>query len=82
MSINNNQGFAAKNVYPSEQGLHIECSSQEEAQAAYADCKQKGMNVELDGTTVTWRFHNPKKPIPMSIPLPVFDKGIDSKPLN
>jgi hypothetical protein len=74
-TFSDNQGFAAKNLYPSESGLHIECCTKEEAQAAYADCNSKGMNVELDGTTIIWKFHNPKTSLPCTIPLPVFDRG-------
>lgn len=54
------QNFAAKRVYPSEQGLHIEHYTETEAQAAYVDAKSKGMNVELNGLVMTWKFHNPK----------------------
>ncbi len=71
----NEKGFPAKNVYPSEIGIHIECYSEEDAEAAYFDCKSKGMNVEFDGTTVIWKFHNPKETISTSIYLPVFDGG-------
>lgn len=71
MNLAQNQGFSAKNVYPSEEGLHIECYNNEDAQAAYNDCQSKGMSVELNGVIITWKFHNPKKPVHLSFPLPV-----------
>lgn len=55
------QGFAAKNVYPSELDLHIEHYTEEEAKAAYEDAKSKGANVRLDGLIITFRFYNPRK---------------------
>ncbi len=64
-----NSGFAAKRVYPSEQGLHIECYTEAEAQAAYEDAKNRGINnVEVDGCVYTWKFYNPRSlhPIPIS----------------
>jgi hypothetical protein len=70
----NEKGFPAKNVYPSEVGIHIECYGEEDALSAYFDCKSKGMNVEFDGTTVIWKFHNPKETISTSICPTVFDE--------
>lgn len=56
-----NSGFAAKRVYPSEQGLHFEHYTEADAQAAYTDAKSRGINnVEIDGLILTWKFHNPK----------------------
>jgi hypothetical protein len=73
----NEKGFAAKNVYPSEIGMHIECYTKEDAEAAYFDCKLKKMNVELNGATIIWKFHNPKQTISKSsIPLPLVDRGL------
>lgn len=55
------RGFAAKHVYPSPLGLHIEHCTTQEAQAAYADAKSRGINnVELNGLILTWKFYNPK----------------------
>lgn len=55
------QGFAAKRVYPSDCGLHIEHYTETEAQAAYADAKSRGINnVELDGLVLIWKFPNRK----------------------
>ena len=71
MNLPKNQGFSAKNVYPNEKGLHIECYTHEDTQGAYKDCQSKGMNVELNETIITWKFHNPRKPIPLSFPLPI-----------
>ncbi len=48
--------FGAKRVYPSEQGLHIECYTEAQAQAAYADATSKGIsNIELDGLVLIWK---------------------------
>ncbi len=49
-----NSGFAIKHIYPSEQGLDIVHYSIEEAAAAYADARSKGMNVELDCLIMTF----------------------------
>lgn len=42
--MSNNHRFAAKRVYPSEQGLHFELYTEAEAQAAYKDAKSRGIN--------------------------------------
>lgn len=64
----NNYGFAAKRVYPSEQGLHFEHYTEAEAQAAYEDAKSRGINnIELDGVILTWKFYNPRSPHPIPI---------------
>ena len=53
--------FATKQVYPSEQGLHFEHYTEEEALAAYKDAKSRGINnIELTGLVVVWKFSNPK----------------------
>ena len=64
------RGFAAKHVYPSPLGLHIEHYTTTEAQAAYADAKSRGINnVELNGLILTWKFYNPKiNPHPVASP--------------
>ncbi len=54
--------FAAKYVYPSELGLHIEHYTEAEARAAYEDAKSRGINnVRLDGLILTWMVFNPRK---------------------
>lgn len=53
--------FAAKSVYPSELGLHIEHHSEDEALKAYTHAKNQGMTVRLDGAVMTWQFYNPRK---------------------
>lgn len=58
--MQNDAGFVAKRVYPSEQGLHIEHYDDAQAQAAYADAKSVGADVELDGLVLTWKFSNPR----------------------
>lgn len=59
-SMQNDAGFAAKRIYPSEQGLHIEHYDNAQAQAAYADAKRVGADVELNGLVLTWKFSNPR----------------------
>jgi hypothetical protein len=51
----NNYGFAAKKVYPSDKGIHIEHYN-EEAKAAYEDALRKNKNVTIDGMVLTWHF--------------------------
>lgn len=54
--------FAARRVYPSEQGLQIKCYTEAEAKAAYAHVKNRGINnVELDGLILTWKPRISKK---------------------
>lgn len=53
-------GFAARKVYSSEEGLHIEMYSLTDAEAAYLDAKTRGINnVKLDGLVLTWQFKKP-----------------------
>jgi hypothetical protein len=54
--------FAAKHVYPSELGLHIEHYTEAEARAAYEDAKSRGINnVRLDGLILTGLVYNPRQ---------------------
>lgn len=51
------KGFAAKRVYPSEKGIHIEFATEAEARECYEDSLRRGITSnELDGLTVTKRF--------------------------
>lgn len=51
-----NYCFAAKKVYPSDEGIHIEHYIEEEAQAAYEDALRKNKNVTIDGVALTLHF--------------------------
>ncbi|OKH52674.1 hypothetical protein NIES2101_13615 [Calothrix sp. HK-06] len=52
----NNYGFAAKKVYPSDKGIHIEHYTEEEAKAAYEDALRKNKNVTIDGVVLAWHL--------------------------
>lgn len=52
----NNYGFAAKKVYFSDKGIHIEHYTEEEAKAAYEDALRKNKNVTIDGVVLTWHL--------------------------
>ncbi len=49
-------GFIAKKVYPSQEGLHFEHYTEEEALLSYEDARKKGKNVALNGLIMTWYF--------------------------
>lgn len=51
------KGFAAKRVYPSNKGIHIEFATVEEARVCYEDSLRRGITSnELDGLTVIKKF--------------------------
>lgn len=60
----NNYGFAAKKVYPSSEGIHIEHYTEEEAKAAYEDALRKNKNVTIDGVVLTWHLPPRKNNLP------------------
>ena len=68
--MQNNYGFATKRVYPSEEGLHFEHYTQEEAEIAYIDALGKGANVELNGIILTWKFNNSRKSSQLNVNFP------------
>lgn len=54
--------FIAKRIYPSDQGLHMEFATLEEAKAFYEDGLSRGIsNNELCGVTVVKKFKTRSK---------------------
>jgi hypothetical protein len=51
-----NDGFTARRVYPSPDGLAIEHYTEDDALAAYQDAIRKNKTVTLDGLVLTWHF--------------------------
>jgi hypothetical protein len=57
--------YNAKQVYPSDKGLHMEFGSPELALEFYEDGSSRGITYELDGSTVIKPFKIKKRnPIP------------------
>lgn len=55
------KGFAAKRVFATEKGIHIEFASAREAKECYEDSLSRGITTnELDGLTVIKRFRKKK----------------------
>ncbi len=47
---------AAKKVYPSDRGLHLEFETTEQALAFYQDGSSRGISYEIEGVTVIKPF--------------------------
>ncbi|NJM74524.1 MAG: hypothetical protein HC852_00715 [Acaryochloridaceae cyanobacterium RU_4_10] len=43
---------SAKNVYPSDRGLHLEFETHEQALAFYQDGSRRGISYDIEGVTV------------------------------
>jgi hypothetical protein len=65
-SIMEQQGYyAARQVYPTDKGLHFEFSSPEHAMNFFKDGTERGISYELDGCTVIKPFKVKRQsPIP------------------
>jgi hypothetical protein len=54
---------SAKNVYPSDRGLHLEFETHEQALAFYQDGSCRGISYDIEGVTVIKPFKVNKKPL-------------------
>jgi hypothetical protein len=50
------QTHHAKQVYPSDRGLHLEFETQEQAIAFYQDGSSRGISYDIEGVTVIKLF--------------------------
>lgn len=58
------QYHAAKRVYPSPRGLHLEFETHDQAIAFYQDGTSRGITYEMEGDTVIKPFKTKRKPTP------------------
>jgi hypothetical protein len=64
--MENQRWHTAKQVYPSDRGLHLKFGSPELAQEFFKDGMSRGIRYELEGCTVIKLFNKVKRqnPIP------------------
>jgi hypothetical protein len=58
------QTHHAKQVYPSDRGLHLEFETHEQALAFYQDGSSRGLSYDIEGVTVIKPFKSKQKPAP------------------
>jgi hypothetical protein len=61
--MENQSYYAAKQVYPTEKGLHFEFSNPELAETFFKDGTRRGITYELEGNTVIKPFKKKQNPI-------------------